>query len=719
MMQSPAPDAAHAWLSSRVVGPRVLQLGAPDPRLTAELARQGHQVDVRTVDGEVDSVDSVGTVIVCDLGRQSHPDLLVNDALEALDGDGGLLTSVCLAGEDVGAQDGLSGLLRVTGLALVEDDVQRAAAGRVVWVARWRKASAPEEFRVRFAWALHQALSPGGHSSPGSRRSGDRASRRPRAWRRARAPRSQVPVSVTGDRDLPLGLRVGFVGMQALADLGQAVRAVVVSPALVGRLAEEVGRPLDMLVIDASPGGWDEQELALLCAEARELGAVIVGHARPADATRSWTGLADLDLADPRQSSALTVRPVDPLRVNPRGWRRQALPGVIAVASGQTPPAAWTDAMTAIDGVAGRSLEWVFDPVGNRPLPDGVRNVKHPGNPEALAAAAKPFLGAVDHPGLHDDPVERASTLVALAAAGVPVVTGALDVPLLGPRLAAALRGVSMTVLRSEERRERASVELRRAALSEHSTSARWRQIADRAGIRLMTAAPVSIVLASRRPEYLAHAVTQVNRQSYAPRELVLVAHGDEFPPGLATRLQAEVDGDVVLVRAPASWSLGEALNAGVDAASGELITKIDDDDWYGPDHLTDLVLAWRYSGAPLVAKGAEFVYLKQLDITLRRFTGGAERTTRSLGGGAMLMARADLRAVGGWPRVPHRVDQALITAVEERVGRTYRTHGYGYVLHRHGVLHTWTTDVDYFLEQSDAQRRGLDLAFAGVEPPL
>ena len=95
------------------------------------------------------------------------------------------------------------------------------------------------------------------------------------------------------------------------------------------------------------------------------------------------------------------------------------------------------------------------------------------------------------------------------------------------------------------------------------------------------------------------------------------------------------MEGPLTVVGVSSERSLGDALNAGVDAASGEVVTKMDDDDWYGSDHLWDLMLALDYSGAELVAKGAEFVYMEELDITIRRFTGrseGSERDDSRLG---------------------------------------------------------------------------------------
>lgn len=66
-------------------------------------------------------------------------------------------------------------------------------------------------------------------------------------------------------------------------------------------------------------------------------------------------------------------------------------------------------------------------------------------------------------------------------------------------------------------------------------------------------------------------------------------------------------------VRAPpAERTLGEVLGELSRRADGELLTKLDDDDHYGPDHVADLFLAWHSVGADLVAKGAWFGHVPE-----------------------------------------------------------------------------------------------------------
>ena len=148
----------------------------------------------------------------------------------------------------------------------------------------------------------------------------------------------------------------------------------------------------------------------------------------------------------------------------------------------------------------------------------------------------------------------------------------------------------------------------------------------------------------------------------------------------------------------------------------------MDDDDVYGAEHLWDLVLAHEYSGAALVGKFPATVYLPRPDRTVRRRRVRSETWSRSISGGAMLIARAELERAGGWRRVRRHVDQALIDDVLRTGGGVYRTHDAGYVLVRHGEQHTWETDDDDFLAQAEAVHPGWHPALAGIgdapQPP-
>lgn len=303
---------------------------------------------------------------------------------------------------------------------------------------------------------------------------------------------------------------------------------------------------------------------------------------------------------------------------------------------------------------------------------------------EDVVAAARAFQGV----RLPAD--TRTADLLALAISGVPLVTqGVLDV---APPLAAALDAA--VDLDDPVRREEHSLAVRRAAFDHHSTLA-WRSaLASRAGVRHVGLPPVSALLSTKRPEMLDFALRQVARQRNADVELVLAAHGWE-PDRDAVR-RALGDRPHQVLSFDESTFFGDVLTAAARAASSEVLLKVDDDDWYSPDAVHDLLMARRFSGADVVGMPSEFVYLQRDDVTVRR-NHPSEIFARFVAGGTLLMDRSLLRSLGDFRRVRKYVDAQLLAGVEAAGGRIYRTHGLGYVLRRTGDGHTWVRDDEEF----------------------
>ena len=303
-------------------------------------------------------------------------------------------------------------------------------------------------------------------------------------------------------------------------------------------------------------------------------------------------------------------------------------------------------------------------------------------------------------------PVAYARAVAHLAAAGVPLRSRG-DVPdwatrLLPADLADRLRdAVDLTDVQG---REEHSVRLRRAALRSFSVAV-WRsRLAAREGRQASPGPTVSVLLPTKRPEMLPFALRQVARQQgLRELELVLVTHGFDADTAVLDRFRESAVGTrLVVVRAAAELPFGEVLNLGVARVSGDLVAKMDDDDWYGPDFLADLVLARQYTGADLIGCSSEFTYVEPLAVTSRR-ADPSEVFRPWVAGGTLLVERGLLRGVGGFRSTRRYVDAGLLQAVASVGGVTYRTHGLGYVLRRRSEGHTWDPGVDYFVDPARA----------------
>ncbi|MEV2275212.1 glycosyltransferase [Nocardiopsis sp. NPDC049922] len=381
------------------------------------------------------------------------------------------------------------------------------------------------------------------------------------------------------------------------------------------------------------------------------------------------------------------VAPVDELTVNPVGFTLDA--------GGPLGELTRVDGHTAV--VEGR-----FEAV--RVPPDGTVT-------DVDLARLRHLRGVrVDWAGLLDrDAAVRA--VASLAAGGVPVVGGPVPpwAAGLGEPLTGLLAGADEADLADRLRREEHSVRLRRAALRTHGLRARWRALATAAGIPVRPEPRVSVVLCTRRPEMVGSALAQIARQRGVDVEVVLTPHG--FPASLPEVAAALADARLVglsvqVHEAAADRLFGVVFDDAVRRASGDLVAKWDDDDWYGPDHLGDLLLAREYARADVVAVGPEFVYLQEVDTTLRR-ARSTETVTRSVAGSTLLADRAVLDDAGGFRPLPRAIDTQMLVAAEHAGARVYRTHGLGFVIRRTADGHTWAEDLTYFLDKQTEQWSG------------
>jgi Glycosyl transferase family 2 len=507
------------------------------------------------------------------------------------------------------------------------------------------------------------------------------------------------PEAVSRRAGAPLDLRVAFLGERGIGWLGASVDCVAVTPG-VGSLPDAAA--FDALVVDPHPEGVARPELERLVRDAHARGACVMGHVRPGGAAPALPG----------------PPPIDPRRFNPIDFRQSDVAGLCALITLGRAGGGLERGLALMAEVSEQEPVVVLAPPGCAlpALPARLSRATARGaRPELVAHGLHDYLGAIDHPSFHADVFERAAWLVRLCACGVPVAAEEVSAELralLGEELSDALERASYRDLMDLDLRERISVAERRAALRDHSLDARWRALAEAAGLSVPPRPTVSVVLSTRREDWLDHALEQISRQNYEPRELVVALHGDGFSEGVEERLRAGWEGTLKTVRVDSELTLGDALNAGVEAASGEYVTKMDDDDPYSVDHLWDLVLALEYSGADLVGKAAEFVYLEEVDVTVRQLTRDIDSR---LAGGAMMARRLALVEVGGWPSLTRNEDRALVERFEQAGRGVHRIPPHGYILNRHGRDHTWRPYVDYFLFRSGRQWRGLRYDETGI----
>jgi len=342
-----------------------------------------------------------------------------------------------------------------------------------------------------------------------------------------------------------------------------------------------------------------------------------------------------------------------------------------------------------------------------------VAQLGHRGRLSASALDQARALQYVDATAIHHaEPALAAHVLTQLGASGVPLLTGRLPrrvVALLHDDVVSALTE-STPDTSDPEMREAHSIRVRRAVLRNHSHSGVWRELRASLGFAPAPRPQVSVQLVTKRRQFLDHAVRSVGQQRNVDVELVLVTHGFSLDGPELARLSEQLPFPIVTSTIRDEAYFGDALNHALDRTSGSLVAKMDDDDWYGPHHLEDLVQTMAWSGAALVGALQQYTYLADVDTTVRRrVVSTKQRRPAHVPGGTMLLRREDLLGLGGWRplRQSGPEDLSLSHAVRESGGRIQEAHGLGFVLCRHGRGHTWNVSSDRFIEGASQQWPG------------
>ncbi|MUN35888.1 glycosyltransferase family protein [Actinomadura litoris] len=284
------------------------------------------------------------------------------------------------------------------------------------------------------------------------------------------------------------------------------------------------------------------------------------------------------------------------------------------------------------------------------------------------------------------------------AAAGVPVVHHRADAaPSFGPAVEDGKDAgrILRALLRAPELRDRQAHLALREIHAAHTYRHRVDTVLEKLGsapVRRDGRPTVSLVMSTCRAEQIAPAVEMIAAQEWRPLQLVMVLHDLDLDP-VQVQKQAMAAGldDVAVLTADRSRTLGACLNMAIDAADGDYVGKVDDDELYGPHYLTDLVPAFSYTDAGVVGKLAHYAHLGSIDATLLRYPDLENRYVDVLRGGALLGQGGLMRSYR-FADLGRGEDTDLFKRLRADGVRVYAADRFSFVTIRHAdaARHTW-----------------------------
>lgn len=317
-----------------------------------------------------------------------------------------------------------------------------------------------------------------------------------------------------------------------------------------------------------------------------------------------------------------------------------------------------------------------------------------------------------------DSPSMCARRIFEITAAGTPVVTTpssatraffpTTEVP--QPKTQEEAESVLRAYVRSSELRDRTVHLAQRRIWSEHTYTHRAMAVMDSLGLNYEQPFPTSIsaVVSTNRPEHLDEVLQTHAAQTHADKELVLVAHGFAPPSDLKARASEAGVEHLQVVEVDSAQSLGACLNRGIEAASGAVIAKMDDDDVYGAHYLSDQLAALRYSNADIVGKQAHYMHLRGRNIVMCRFPEREHRFTDLVMGPTLVSQREVFRELSFAQRTLGEDTDFQKRAVAAGA-RIYSADRFNFVQVRGSHEHTWSVDDEVLLANSDVHSFGFN----------
>lgn len=189
--------------------------------------------------------------------------------------------------------------------------------------------------------------------------------------------------------------------------------------------------------------------------------------------------------------------------------------------------------------------------------------------------------------------------------------------------------------------------------------------MADSARIPLVSA----IIPTHNRAKLLERAVRSVFAQTYPNIEIVIVDDGStDTTPDVVRRLSSERP--IIYLRNESAKGAPCARNRGIEAASGQFIAGLDDDDEWLPERIARLVDAYRPKFAAVTSDDLLVSGKRQIRWRKKRTITGDDILLSNAVGNQVLVERERLLAIGGFDEeLPAAQDYDVWIRLADRYG--------------------------------------------------
>jgi cellulose synthase/poly-beta-1,6-N-acetylglucosamine synthase-like glycosyltransferase len=209
----------------------------------------------------------------------------------------------------------------------------------------------------------------------------------------------------------------------------------------------------------------------------------------------------------------------------------------------------------------------------------------------------------------------------------------------------------------------------------------------------------VSIIVSTNKEIYFENIISNYTQQNYLNKELIIILNNNSLKVKEWLDLTGMLQ-NVQIYQLDETFTLGECLNYAVDKSSGSFIAKFDDDDYYGPNYLIDMVFGFTYSTADIIGKASQFVYFKKSKTMILCHPGSTYQYLNiPISGGPMVIKRRVFDYVRFRPLSIGEDDFFKDDCFKNGL-KMYTVDPFNYIIFRRSekAYHTWKIDDETYL---------------------
>ena len=210
----------------------------------------------------------------------------------------------------------------------------------------------------------------------------------------------------------------------------------------------------------------------------------------------------------------------------------------------------------------------------------------------------------------------------------------------------------------------------------------------------------VSIITCTIRDECMDNIFNNYQQQTWKEKELIIVLNKDSMDIDRWIK-KAKKYPNVQVFQLYENATLGDCLNFGVLNSSYDIIAKFDDDDYYGPDYITNALLVFEDPNISIVGKNSIYIYFKSKKALIH--VHGAENAMSETVAGATLMFRKNVFYYIRFEKVNRAEDYFFIEQCKKLDYNIFSTERFDFaVIRQDSEKHTWKINDDDLMGWGD-----------------